>query len=381
MNIAMSITLHTNLWLGAVACIGLMLGWVGQRSHFCTMGAISDAVLMQDYTRARQWLATVCIAIVLSQTLQQLSWLTIDAVLYRQATNLPIVSSLLGGMAFGAGMVLASGCGYKTWIRVGEGHTKSLMVLVCASIAAFAMMRGIPALGRQWLMQLDQSLGIALSSALPLLPSLPLQFPSSLATLLALCGLGWIIFIQHRQRPLMQITAFWIMPLVLAVSVVGLWWLAQHIGYIAEHPDTLAPMWLASPANQQESISLIAPMAQWLEWLLLGSDRSRTLSVGMVLGAGVALGSGLSAYQSAYRQRIQSAHQAPPPPRHTTLHSDDVRRHAIGGVLMGGGAVLALGCTIGQGVSGIASLSIASVITTLGMVLGASAMLKRLMVA
>ncbi|NDF65239.1 MAG: YeeE/YedE family protein, partial [Betaproteobacteria bacterium] len=128
------------LWSSFAA--SFLFGALAQRTHFCTMGAISDVVNMGDWTRARQWMLAIGVAMLGFAVLSWRGDIQPGKSLYA-STRLIWLSCLIGGLMFGFGMVLASGCGNKTLVRVGSGNLKALVVMVVMGVSAFATLKGI----------------------------------------------------------------------------------------------------------------------------------------------------------------------------------------------------------------------------------------------
>ena len=116
--------------------IGIVFGAVGNKTNFCTMGAVSDWVNMGDKNRLRAWLLAIGLAIVLSQVLQSRGMIDLSQAIYL-TTNFGWLGYILGGFLFGVGMTLASGCGQRTLVRVGGGNLKSLVVLLFLGLTAY----------------------------------------------------------------------------------------------------------------------------------------------------------------------------------------------------------------------------------------------------
>ena len=127
-----------------------------------------------------------------------------------------------------------------------------------------------------------------------------------------------------------------------ALAVVAGWYVTGHLGHIAEHPDTLG-RFLATNSGRAESLSFVAPRAFTLELLLLWSDANRQMSFGIASALGVVASAAATALATR-TFRIEGFATQP-----TSL------RHIAGGLLMGFGGVTALGCTLGQGVSGLST--------------------------
>jgi uncharacterized membrane protein YedE/YeeE len=85
------------------------------------MGAISDVVSFGDWTRMRQWGMAVGVAMIGFSILAYGGWINPSRSIYA-ATRWLWLSALVGGFLFGFGMVLGSGCGSKTLVRIGSGQ-------------------------------------------------------------------------------------------------------------------------------------------------------------------------------------------------------------------------------------------------------------------
>jgi len=338
--------------LGAFFLGGLLLGIISQRTHFCTMGAISDVVNMGDWTRARQWLCAIGVAMVGFAALSDLGLVDASKTLYA-STRLMWLSTLVGGLMFGYGMVIASGCGNKTLVRMGGGNLKSVVVFVVMGVSAFATLKGITAVLRTNTVDtvfVDMPLGANLS-ALGI---------SSLGYILGTALLLWVL--RHKD--------FWTFDSLLAGLgvgglVVGMWWVSGHLGFVPEHPESLDAVYLATNSGRIEALNFVAPVAYTLDWLMFFSDSSKVLSSGIAAVAGVITGSTISSLQSKTFRWEGFAN-----PR-------DLGQHLLGSVLMGVGGVTAMGCTFGQGLSGISTLSLNSVVAVAAIVLGAVVSLRQ----
>jgi len=145
----------------------------------------------------------------------------------------------------------------------------------------------------------------------------------------------------------------------LGAVIVAAWWVSGHFGHLAEHPETLEETFLATNSGRAEALSFVSPVAYTLDWLMFFSDRSKLLTVGIVSVFGVVAGS-FAASVAGRSFRWQGFGG-----------TEDVGNHLAGGVLMGVGGVTAMGCTIGQGMSGISTLSATSFVAVAGIVGGA----------
>ena len=273
------------------------------------------------------------------------------------------LSALVGGSLFGFGMVLASGCGSKTLVRIGGGNLKSVVVFLVMGIAAFATLKGISAVVRVATIDriaLDFSGNAALSNWLGNAIGLT---PSGAGLVLALVlGLGliiWALLGRDFVRFDNLLAGFGI-----GAVIVAMWWVSGHLGYVAEHPDTLQEAFLATNSGRAEALSFVSPVAYTLDWFMFFSDKSKLLTIGIVSVFGVVAGSAV--YALATRNfRWEGFRDA-----------EDTANHLVGAVLMGVGGVCAMGCTVGQGLSGIATLSMTSFVAVASILAGCVAALK-----
>lgn len=333
------------------------LGWISQRTHFCTMGAIADVVNMQDWTRARQWMLAIGVAMIGFAALTTWGWVDAGKTLY--ATNKWLwLSNLVGGLMFGYGMVLASGCGNKTLVRVGTGNLKSLVVLLVMGLSAFATLKGITAVVRVNtvdLMAIDMPQGATLSAWVSATFGVPLSVAGSWSGFV----FGAVLFVAVLRH-----ADFWSVENLLASLGVGalvtfMWWLSGHVGFVPEHPETLEAVYVGTASNRIEAFSFVAPIAHSLDWLIFFSDKSKVLTAGVMAVVGVISGACVSSLlDRSFRWE-------------GFANVQDLSNHLIGGLLMGVGGVTALGCTIGQGLSGVSTLSLNAFVALASIVVGA----------
>lgn len=347
-------SLYTQV-LWAVFAVALCFGWVAQKTHFCTMGAISDVVNMGDWTRMRMWVLAVAVAIIGFHGMAWLGWIDASKTFYTNARVIWL-SALVGGALFGAGMVLASGCGSKTLVRMGAGSLKAVVVFAVMGIAAFATLRGVTAVLR--VNTVDKvAFDMPGGSGLPGAVARALDIPGAttwVAMALALAMLVWVFRSTEFRTPNNVLAGVGI-----GGSVVAMWWVTGHLAFVPEHPETLDAVFLATNSGQMESLTFTAPMAYAIDWVIYFSDKAKLLTTGVVSVAGVALGSFV--YAVATRSFKWEGFRS----------TQDTALHIVGAVLMGIGGVTAMGCTVGQGLSGLSTLSLTSVLAVAGIVLGA----------
>lgn len=349
----------TQLVLWSAFGIALAFGALVQRTGFCTMGAVSDAVAMGDYTRLRQWALAAAVATFGFAGLSAAGIVAAPQTLYA-STRWQWLSALAGGALFGFGMVLSSGCVSKTLVRVGGGSLKSLVVVLVAGIAGLATLRGLTAV---WRVNTVDRVALDLGANADLATQLARTsgMAPAAAGLLAAAVVGgallaFAVASREARRPLNLLAGAGVGALVLAM-----WWLTGDLGHLAEHPETLEESWLATNSRRAEGLSFVSPVAFALDWVMFFSDASKRLTVGIVSVVGVVAGSALVAL--ARRQFRWEGF----------ADTRDLGHHLAGGVLMGLGGVTALGCSIGQGVTGLSTLSFTSFVAAAAMIAGAVA--------
>lgn len=350
------INLNTQV-LWTTFLLSALFGAITQRSHFCTMGAVSDIVNMGDWTRMRQWALAIGTAMMGFGYLVFAGFIDPSRTIYA-STRLIWLSALIGGLMFGFGMVLASGCGSKTLVRIGGGSLKSLVVFVVMGIAAFATLKGITAVLRVSYIDsvfADFPIGTSLTQWAIAFLGLEPAFAALVMGLIfgGLLMLWAMVDLEFR-------TVENVVPgLVIGGVVAAMWWVTGSMAFISEHPETLEEVFVATSTGRSESLSFVAPAAYALEWLLFFSDKNQVLTTGVVSVVGVVMGSFLySLFSKTFRWEGFGG-------------TEDLANHLVGAVLMGIGGVVAMGCTVGQGLSGISTLNATSVLAVVSIVAGA----------
>ncbi len=351
------------VWGGFV--LAFIFGAVANKTNFCTMGAISDVVNMEHWGRARMWLLAIVVAMIGANLLQYFGLIDLSKSIYQRPT-LPWLSLLLGGLLFGVGMTIAAGCANKNLMRLGGGSVRSLVVLVFLAISAYMTLKG---LFGQWRVSYLDPVAIDLSAwglsaqglpqVLAKLTGLPEK--TVLLATLAVVGLSLLVFIFKDKRFRSNLSHV-IGATVLGLLVVAAWYLTGNLGY--GENDTLETVYFATNTRTLESLSFVAPMAFSLELLMLWTDKSLLVSFGIASAAGVVLGS--FAYAISTRQFRWEGFAS----------LEDLRTQLIGAVLMGFGGVLSMGCTVGQGLTGVSTLALGSFIALTGIIGGAVATMK-----
>ncbi len=334
-------------WGGLI--IGIVFGFVVFRTNFCTMGSISDMLSFGDFRRFRSWMLAIAVAIVGVALLQ--SWgvvNTADAIY--MTPNLGWAAAIVGGLMFGIGMVFAGGCLSKNLVRAGGGDLRSVFVLIITGIFGFMTIGGLIGplrvilftpvttnLGNFGLQ--TQGTGEILSS----ITGIDAGTAGLIVIVLAVAGL---LFYTLKDKGFRTSPSHVIAGVGIGLCVVAGWFLTG-----------LAYDDFASVPVQPISLSYVRPTGDTLDYLMrftaLGAP-----GFGVVTLAGALLGGFAGAIST------KSFSLA------TFANTTDTLRNMLGAAMMGIGGVLALGCTVGQGLTGISTLAIGSVLATLAIIAG-----------
>jgi uncharacterized membrane protein YedE/YeeE len=346
--------------------LGFIFGAVANRTNFCTMGAVSDVVNMGSWGRMRMWLLAIAVAILGTHALQLTGMIDLSKSFYVRP-NVTWLSYIVGGVLFGIGMTLGSGCGSKTLIRLGGGSLKSFVVFVFFGIAAYMTLKGLFAIWRtSWIDPVAIDLaarGIARQDLPTLVASATGLGARAVELGMALTVAGAMLVFVFKDRDFRGSFDHVLGGTVVGLVIVGGWFVTGHLGF-AENPETLEDTFFGTNSRTIESLSYTAPLGFTLELLMLWSDRSLTVTFGIAAVAGIILGS--FAYAVASRTFRWEGFAG----------SEDTANHVVGGILMGFGGVTALGCTVGQGLTGFSTLALGSILAFFAIIAGAAATMK-----
>ena len=324
--------------------IGSAYGWLVHWSGFCTMGAISDVVLIGDWRRMRTWAMAIAVAILGTQVLVLATGLDVRATGYLEP-RIAGFGQLVGGVLFGFGMVFAGGCLSRNLVRAGGGDLRALLVVAAAAIVATSSFQGPLAPFRDVLREIGTfqvtGSGSGLGDVFASLTGVEARHAAALVGFGLASGLAlWCL----RSRGARGAAGLLAAGVGLGVLVAIGWAVTASLG------DPFKPQ----PQGLQ-SLTFVGPSARALAWLTGsgGLDFAVALVLGTLLGAGVAA---LGSVQ--FRVRVFA-------------NGSDLARSALGAVLMGFGGATAAGCTIGQGLSAFSVPSVGGLITTAGLIAGA----------
>lgn len=328
---------ETNPWLaGGGLALGLAFGIVAQRSRFCLVAAVSNFALMRDSRHLHAYLAALGVAVAGTFALEWSQLVAIADTGFRRPT-LNWFGALGGGLLFGVGAMLAGGCASRTLIRTAEGNLGALLTLMAFALASMATLFGA----------LDPLRGWILARALPLRAgdaslSVMLDWPAWVLPFgIGLACLAVILWLGRWRNHKATIAA----GVIIGLLVVAGWWITGALG--VDDFDPLPPA----------SLALAAPLARSAAWFSLGQPTGTAFALALVPGA--LLGALVTAVLVGEFRWVPPA-------------SGRVAAYLGGGCLMGFGAVVAGGCNVGQGLSGIATLSVTSMLAVAGILAGMS---------
>ena len=326
--------------------LGIVFGATAQRTNFCTMGAISDIVIMGNFNRFRAWMLATVVAIAGSQALHLTETVDLTRSIYLSA-NLGWVGAILGGLIFGFGMTLTGGCGNKTLIRLGAGSLKSLVVALVLGIFAYMTLRGLIGLARveiEGLTNIDlKEMGLS-HQGIPDLLALTGLAPATARFVVTAVAVGGLIWFCFKSTEFRASRTDLIGGLIVGLLIPAAWYVTGVIGYDEFEPAPVA------------AFTFVNPVGESLQYLMTFTGSN--ISFGIAAVGGVIVGSFVSA-KAAGEFRFESFSDV-----------GDMVRHITGAALMGTGGIMALGCTIGQGVTGMSTLAVGSLIALFSIIFG-----------
>ena len=333
----------------AAALVGLIggvaLGLAARIGRFCTLGAIEDMLYGGDDRRLRMWGIAISVAIIGTHLAMSIGWMDFAETAYLDRVWNPL-GTIIGGLLFGYGMALSGNCGYGALARLGGGDLRSFVIVLVMGLSAYFVMSGPLAHARVWLFSVQENA----SSPQGFTQILEGFGISPLITGLTVGGLLLAITLAKSDMRRAYGYIFW-------GAVVGL---AVVSGWIGTH-------WIAVTGFEAEPIethSFAAPIGDTIFFSMTASGNTLSFSVGSVLG--VVIGAALGSYSKGHFRW-----EACEDPR-------ELRRQILGAAIMGPGAILAVGCSVGQGISAFSVLAFSAPVAFIAIFLGASFGLKQL---
>ncbi|WP_299874335.1 YeeE/YedE family protein [uncultured Cocleimonas sp.] len=359
------------LWAFGLAVV---LGFFATKTNFCTMGAVSDMVNIGDTGRMRAWVFAIGLAILGVMGLSVSGLSDLSLISSNDTANPPYLTAnfawprhILGGLIFGIGMTLGSGCGNKTLVRLGGGNIKSIFVFLAMGITAYLMIFTNfsytaflswmePAFIDLSLSNIEnQGLGTVIAHFTGL------EVESTTTIVAAVIG-GLLVLWAFLSTDFRGSLDNMLGGFIVALVVVAAWWVTTgELGQaLLEEADMMDEKPFALGA---QSFTFSQPAGHFLRWVETGFSSS-LFTFALIAGFGVVAGAFLYSILTG-KFRIE-----------WFAGWKDFAVHIIGGLLMGIGGVLAMGCTIGQAVTGASTMAMGSFLTFFAIVFGSALTMK-----
>lgn len=372
-----------SFFLWATFILSIVLGAVVNKTNFCTMGAVSDMVNMSDYSRLRAWFLAIGVAMLGVTIFEYLAMVDATNTFppYR-SSQLILGENIIGGLLFGIGMTLGSGCGNKTLIRIGGGNIKSILVFLIIGLIAYYMLNPFPgsdvtlfsALFYDWVRPLSINLG----TPQDLGAIVSTENAGTSRLILGVVVAAGILFFVFKSKDFRSGKDNLLGGMVVGLAVLFAWYLSSNIAINADDSlyslsdyyegwDMLAESDEGKPAQgrplSSQSFTFINPIGQTFGYIKGLFDNS-LLSFGIMSVLGIILGSFIwSVVSKSFRIEWFAS-------------TGDFITHVVGATLMGFGGTLALGCTVGQGITGVSTLAVGSIVSLMAIIFGAALTMK-----
>jgi uncharacterized membrane protein YedE/YeeE len=326
---------------------GVLLGLAARFGRFCTLGAIEDQAYGGTTTRLKMWGTSIGFSVILSFGLLAGGVFDPMDTFYLGLAWNPI-ASIIGGVMFGYGMALCGNCGYGALSRLGGGDLRAFMIVIVMGISAFVVMSGPLAGLRVWLFPTHLATAPETTGFAALLSGLTGAGISTVGIIIGIVISVMTLATGGFWRE--KNAVFWSLMVAIAISSG---WLGTS--YVAQHGfDPIAV----------ESHTFAAPVGDTILYAMNGSALSVTFGIGSVVG--VLLGAFIGSLIKGHFRW-----EACEDPR-------ELRRQIIGAAIMGVGAVLALGCSVGQGITAFSVLAFSAPVTFVAIYIGARIGLRQL---
>ena len=326
---------------------GIALGLAARIGRFCTLGAIEDLIYGGSDIRMRMWALAVGVAVTCTFAMAGLGWVRPEATFYVAQGWNPL-AHVAGGVLFGWGMAVAGNCGYGALARLGGGDLRAFVIVLVMGVSAYVVLSGPLAALRVALFPPDLVQG-AIPAGFAWLGAAATGLPAHVVGLaIGLAGTAAALWPERMRRDRRAVLWGAVVGLAVASGWAGTSWVAQN-GF---------------EAVAVQSHTFARPLGDTLVWLMLASGLSAGFAVGSVTGVlvGAFLGSTIKGH---FRW------EACEDPR-------ELRRQIGGAVAMGAGGAVALGCSVGQGLTAFSVLAYGAPLTVACIWLGAWAGLRHL---
>ena len=311
--------------------LGLLFGAIAQKNQFCFSGSIKDYILTNSTKRAASVVMAIIVAILSTYFVSNINEIDLSESIYLKE-NVNYFAIILGGVLFGIGMMIADGCSSRHLVKFAQGDAYSLVTLVFIAIFAFATTRGF--VNEYITLITKNEMLLSLSSNIS---NSPLNI---FIVVVPLFIFLWILTKSFSR--ILSLKDGVLMGLLVAAG----WYMTGVIGVESIEREI-----------NLTSVTFVYPTAQTLEFFSFFQVTELSFGVSVILGV-VSGAFIMSKFNRKYSFGCTS-----------NLQHSKVKYNMIGGALMGVGGVLAIGCTVGQGLTGISTLAFASVLAILSIMI------------
>lgn len=317
--------------------VGLAFGLFAQRSRFCFRAAMVDAFHGTYGQKLAVWLLAFSVALLGVQALALAG--ALDVAKVRQLGEPGSLSAaLVGGLVFGAGMVMTRGCPSRLLVLTSTGNLRALLSGLVFAVAAQATIAGP-------LVPLRQAIAgwwpVDPGPARSVLGWFDMGPAWGVGT--GLAGMALAVAVGARAR--LKGHWPWAGAAIVGLAVAASWGFNQWVSRNSFEPVLV------------QGLTFSAPSAEWLMRVLQSPAPKVGFEFGLV--PGTVVGAWLGGLVGR-ELKIEGFHDG---------HS--MRRYLVGAVFMGFGAVLAGGCAIGAGVTGGSLLAVTALLALIAMAAGA----------
>lgn len=325
---------------------GIALGLAARIGRFCTLGAVEDWLYSSDDRRLRMWGVAIATAILATQYISSFHGFDSAESVYLDRVWNPL-ATIIGGLMFGYGMALSGNCGYGALARLGGGDLRAFVIVIVLGLSAYFVMSGPLAQLRVWLFPVETNTETP-QGFIQLFQTVAGIGPMATALVFG----GGLFALSLASSKMIKSPDFVFWGVVVGLAVASGWY---------------GTYWVAANGFGNEPIqthSFSAPIGDTIFYAMTASGTALSFSVGSVVGVicGAFIG---SLFKGHFRW------EACEDPR-------ELRRQILGATLMGPGAILATGCSIGQGISAFSVLAYSAPIAFISIFIGAAFGLKQL---
>jgi uncharacterized membrane protein YedE/YeeE len=329
------------LLLAGALGVGFIYGTVARASGFCLRSAVIEVIDRRPARQTAAWAIALPLAILATQLMSYLGVIDLSQSIYL-SSNVMWLSLIVGGLLFGFGMVITRGCGGRHLVLAAGGNLRSWVVITVFGLTAYATNRGILALPRTWI---ESAGALPLGDtpqAIPYLLAGDNAAQAGLTIALIAAALGAAAAFRLRRQP--GVPGGIATGIAVGLIIAAGWYVSGVLGF-----DEFEP-------TRPVSLTFTTPVGNAIQYLMTYTGAAADFGITAIAGTLA----GAFAWAAATRSLKAEGFDSP----------GHMARYALGGAMMGFGGILALGCTIGAGLSGMSTLSLGSLIALAAIITG-----------